>query len=155
MMRIVEGMSTKGDGDAKYKRIMELLEQLKAQIEATDRKVAALEKAEERATARKVAALEKAEERGRGQAGGSGRKAVEDVTKPKNEAEVAETGGRNGREQGNNQQRSARPELQSAKISKTGPGPAELEGEGWYDTLTGERGRWPRLRKTEWRRRAL
>ncbi len=122
---------------------------MKAQIEVTDRKVADLEKAEERATVRKVAALEKAE--------------AADVTKPEGEADVAETGragARNGRERSNNQHRSARPEQESARSARApprgpGPGPAELEGEGWHDSKTKEKGRWPRLLETAWRRRAL
>jgi hypothetical protein len=139
----------KGDGDKRYREIERLLEMLKAQIAATDRKVTALEKAEDRATARIAAALERAERAKKAEAA--------DVTKPNNEAEVAE-GASNGRERSNNQPISAkatRPELQSAKNSRTGPGPAELEGDGWYDSEIGERGRWPRLRKTEWRQRAL
>jgi hypothetical protein len=138
-------MSTKGDGDARYRRILGLLEQLKAHIEATDRKVAALEKAEERATARKVAALEKAEEL-----------AVEavDVTKPNNEADVAETGragARNGRERSNNQ---PRPEKERQKRQQI-PGPEpDVMGE-WYDSKTRERGRWPKLVDTRQRVRAL
>jgi hypothetical protein len=134
------------DGDAKYERIMGLLEQLKAHIEATDRKVVALEKAEDRATARKAAALERAEKLAMEAA---------EATKLHNEAEGAETGragARKGRERSNNQ-RSGRPEQTSAKSSKTGPGP-EVAGE-WYDSKTGERGQWPKLVDTRQRLRAL
>jgi hypothetical protein len=85
-------MPTKGgkgenrDRDAKYQRIMDLLELLRAQIAATDSKVAALEKAEDRATARKAAALERAERAKKAEAA--------DVTKSNNEAAVAEGAGR-------------------------------------------------------------
>jgi hypothetical protein len=136
----------KGDGDARYERIMGLLELLKAQIAATDRKVTALEKAEERATARKAAALERAE-----------RAEAVEATKLHNEAERA--GARNGRERSNNQ-KSGRLEQAPARAARApprgpGPGPAELAGEGWLDSKTGERGRWPKLVDTRQRLRAL
>jgi hypothetical protein len=136
----------KGDGAERYEKILELLVLLKEQIAATDRKVTALEKDKERDTTRKAAALERAERAERAE---KAEKA--DVTKSNNE------GASNGRERTNNQKGPEQPSARAARAPPRGkgPGPDELAGEGWYDTLTGERGPWPRLRKTELRERAL
>jgi hypothetical protein len=138
------------DGEERYKRIMELLDLLKTQIAATDRKVTALEKAEDRATARIAAALERAERAKKAEAA--------DVTMSNNEAAVAEgAGARNGRERNNNQKKTEQAPARAARAPPRGPGPgpAELAGEGWLDSKTRERGRWPKLVDTKQRLRAL
>jgi hypothetical protein len=133
----------KSDGAERYDKIIELLDLLKAQIAATDRKVTALEKDKERDTTRKAAALESAERAERAEKA--------DVTKSNNE------GASNGRERNNNQRRPEQPSARAARAQPRGkgPGPAELAGEGWRDSKTGKTGRWPRLRKTELRERPL
>jgi hypothetical protein len=134
----------KGDGDERYERILELLALLKAQIAATDRKVTALERAEDRATTRKAAALEREERAERAK-----KAEAADVMKSNNDGE------RNGRERNNNKKKPGQAPARAARAPPRGPGPAELAGEGWRDSKTGERGRWPKLVDARQRVRAL
>ncbi len=158
-------MSTNGDGghgeansDEKYIRVWALLQELKAHVEATDRKVERLCEAEERGRGQEAGQTNRreAEERGRGQeAGQANRREAEERGRGQEAGQAnrreAEERGR-GQEAGKQQSKEGAVDAARRKLAETeaqkskeqprqGPGPAELEGEGWHDSKTEERGR--------------